>query len=126
MSEKKKVGTMRCSELVERLMREWPDEISLEDAQPPTESGGQYFRTFSRVAAAIEERIDFANDHWANLGHWSISQAFHEQAKRNYEEGIPLLLTRSVSLERINFHVLRNLESEGFEEERAMYEPYPR
>jgi hypothetical protein len=125
MTEKKQVGTMRFSELVGMLMREWPDEISLEDAQPPTESGGQYFPTFSKVAAAIEERIDYANDHWENLCQWSISQALHEEAKRNYNEGKPVLLTRSVSLERVNFYVLRNLQSEGFEDELALYEPYP-
>ena len=125
MTEKKGLGTRRFSELVGMLICEWPDEISLEDAQPPTQSGSQYFHTFSKVAEAIEGRIDHTNDPWASVGQWSIIQALHEQAKRNYKERKGILLTRSVSLERINFYILSNLQAEGFENELALYEPYP-
>ena len=113
---------MRFSELYANLIKGWPEEISISDAQPPSESG-QYFPTLSRVNDAIEEQIDFANDNWSSIGHWALFQAFHAEAKRLYCQGEVTLKTRAVPLESINARIIENLKGEDWENERANYDP---
>lgn len=113
---------MRFSELYANLIKEWPEEISISDAQPPSKSG-QYFPTLSRINDEIEEKIDFTNDNWSSIGHWAFFQAFHAEAKRLYCQGDAILITRSVPLESINARIIENLKGEGWENERASYDP---
>jgi hypothetical protein len=114
---------MKFSELYVNLIKEWPEEISISDAHLPSKTGGQYFPTLTRIKDEIEDKIDFKNDNWSAVVQWAFFQAFHAEAKQLYSQGETALKTRAVPLECINSRIIENLEGEGWENERASYDP---
>lgn len=117
---------MKFSELYLQSLKLWPEQISIADGKPPSDSGSQFFPELCEISQSIEKRIDYATEHWKNVGHWSISQAVHEEAKRLYQLGETLLTLEQVSPERINYWVVVNIQNNpDWEIEFSMYEPYP-
>ncbi|MFY9259723.1 MAG: hypothetical protein WAO71_04360 [Gallionella sp.] len=114
---------MRFSELYANLIKEWPEEILISDAHLPSKTGGQYFPTLTRINDEIEDKIDFKNDNWSSVVQWAFFQAFHAEAKKLYSQGEIVLKTRAVPLESINTRIAKNLKGEGWENERASYDP---
>lgn len=117
---------MKYSVLYSKLIARWPAEISIADAEAPSSTGAQLFPTLSRTFHAIEDTIDHSRDHWDNVGHWAMYQAFHQEARHHYGLGELVLKTRNVSAEVINAKILSNLQGDiGWKEELDSYEPFP-
>jgi hypothetical protein len=116
---------MKFSSLYARLILDWPAVISLADAHSPSGGNVQFFPTLAAINAEIESRIDYVNDPWTHIGHWSLFGAFHHESMVRYCTGNRILETRAVSPETISLRLAKNLEAEGWETERLAYKPYP-
>ena len=70
----------------------------------------------------VEAQVDHEKDHWGNTFVWSMFQSFHDEARRAAEAGAEFLKIAAVPFVAIDKRIRRNLEGEGWKEERAAYQ----
>lgn len=111
---------MEFEVLYNRIIVLWPESIDISDGCPTGDSGFR-FPTLSECWDDAEEKIDPLVDPWGNIGVWAFFQAFHETAKKGFQEGETVLSTREVSKESINERIIENLNAGDWEQERSEY-----
>ena len=116
---------MKFSVLYEKLIRAWPAEISLSDAEAPTGTAAQQFPKLSVAFREIEEKIAFTEDHWSSAGQWSFFQVFHAEAMALYQRGASVLNLREVPVENLSLQILHNLENDDWEAEKQLFRSFP-
>jgi hypothetical protein len=112
---------MKAQELFERMLAAWPSALDISDRQQ-TQSG-YWFPAVASANQSVEETIDFSIDHWSSVAAWAFYQAIVSYAGNMYEAGHRSLSPSSVPLAMFDARVRSNLQSPGFEEEAAAYEP---
>jgi hypothetical protein len=111
---------MTFTEVYERLIAHWPEEISIADSST-TSGGGSLFPTLSRVLDQIENRIDHGKDTWGSLMAWTMFQVFHAHAIKLREIGSDALLPRTIDRKIVEEKYYENLHGSDWSEELAAY-----
>jgi len=112
---------MKFSDIYNRVIEYWPEEIPISDGYPAGGQEGYMFPTLNKIFSEAEERIGHENG-WDELMVWTMYQTFWAEAKRLILGGASHLRPREVSLSRLENHYLENLQCEGWEKERLSYE----
>jgi hypothetical protein len=111
---------MTFSEVYERILKYWPERISIADGRPVS-NGGWYSATLSGALSEVESRIDHEKDTWGSLMAWTMFQAFHIEAEKLFKMGSVTLSTGSVDRKIIEERYFENLHSREWSDELAAY-----
>ena len=112
---------MTFSEVYNRILAFWPENIRIADGAP-TSGGGWYSETLSRAHSEVESGINHEEDTWGSLMVWTMYQVFHTEAERLRGLGSDALLTRNVARESIEAKFHENLQPPEWSQELAAYQ----
>ncbi len=112
---------MKFRDIYNRVIDCWPEEILISDGYPAGGQDGYMFPTLHKFFSEVEETIGYRNG-WDELMVWTMYQSFWAEAKRLILEGAAYLRTREVDLSLLESCYFLNLQCEGWEKERALYE----
>lgn len=110
---------MNSRELLERVVASWPSEVDISDRRET--QNGYWFPALAEINRSLEQGIDYASDHWANIGFWSFYQAVMGYARELFDSGNRTLRPESVPLTLFDQWVRKNLAGEGWEDQAAAY-----
>jgi hypothetical protein len=99
---------MKFSELYERIIGLWPEEIDISDGKP-TGRNGYLFKNLSSINSDIESALS-NDDHWGSIGAWSFFQAIHKEAKALHKSGANVIRVNEVSKDLIDHYIRSNIE----------------
>jgi hypothetical protein len=112
---------MTSSEIYERILTFWLENIQIADGVP-TSGDGWYSATLSRVLDEVECGINHEQDTWGSLMVWTMFQVFHAEAERLSSLGSDTLFTRNVARESIEAKFHENLQTPEWSHELAAYQ----
>ena len=111
---------MFFSDVYNRVIVYWPEEVLLSDAEP-VGADGFYFPGLS-TAWDGAKNAKGADDHWADLMVWTMFQVFHCESKRLYHASVGSIRPGDVDLRLIEEKYVSNLSGEGWEQELAAFQ----
>jgi hypothetical protein len=94
--------------------------VDISDRKPRQD--GYWFPLLASINQGVEEKVDFAHDHWSSVGAWSFYQAMVSYADEMYKAGHRTLSPASMPLALFDDRVRSNLRASGFEEQARSYE----
>ncbi len=111
---------MRAIDLFQRIADEWPASVDISKPES-SPGGGIWFPSLAKIWHEVEDSIDHTEDHWGNIACWAFYQAISSHASALHAQGFQLLEVNSVPLEIFHDRVTKNLNSDGWENERGAY-----
>jgi hypothetical protein len=112
---------MRFSEIYDRIIVSWPQEILISDGYPTNDSGGYYFPTLSKALDDVEKKTG-SEDHWGAMMVWTMFQVFHQTSQQLVSTDKGSLNTREVKQSEIEQQYYVNLQSDEWADELRAYE----
>ena len=112
---------MTFSEVYERILTFWPENIQIADGAP-TSGNGWYSATLSRTLDEVEDGINHQQDTWGSLMVWTMFQVFHAEAERLRGLGSDTLVTRNVARDSIEAKFHESLQAPEWSQELAAYQ----
>ena len=112
---------MRALDLFNQIRKKWPTSVVIGDGY--STGSGYFFPQLNAAYGEIEIAIDHSLEHWEALGQWSFFQAVHLLAKAKIENGCNEINLEQIPLETFDQFVRKNLDGEGWENERYEYIP---
>lgn len=112
---------MHAQALFNQVRKKWPSSVVIGDGY--STGSGYFFPQLSSAYEEIETAIDHSREHWEALGQWSFFQAAHLLAKAKIENGCNEINLDQIALESFDQFVRKNLDGDGWENERHEYVP---
>jgi hypothetical protein len=113
---------MKFTEIYGTVIKFWPEEIIINDnGVPISVNAGHFFPSLTKAWDFVEETVGNQNP-WLDLMVWTLFQQFHSEAKKAILSGKGTLMTRDVSLKKIETKYFENLHAEDWKKYLKDYE----
>ena len=116
---KNKKSVEDFEELYNRIIKKWPDTISVNDGRATTKTA--YF--FPKLSNAYYRAEDSAKDNLGGLMVWTIFGVLHDQAKKLLKgKGNKIIYLNKIDTKKIKRRFLKNLQVKGWKEDKKFYQ----